>query len=78
MNSFLSSRVISHFFPTSLLHEVMLRDEEVQSREGVMGHWDHPVGIVLLREAGNWLVDKVCRERRRDGEPHVMKICVFL
>jgi hypothetical protein len=42
--------------------------ENVQSQEGVMGHWDHPVGIVLLREAGNWLVDKVCREREREKE----------
>jgi len=78
VNTFPSSRVISHFVPTLLLHEVMLRDEEGQSREGVMGHWDHPVGIVLLREAGNWLVDEVCRQRRGDGEHHVMKMCVFL
>jgi hypothetical protein len=56
----------------------MLRDEEGQSLEGVMGHWDHPVGIVLLREAANWLVDEVSRERRDDGEPHVIKMCVFL
>jgi len=78
VNTFPSSRVISHFVPTLLLYEVMLRDEEGQNREGVMGHWDHPVGIVLLREAGNWLVDEVCRQRRGDGEPHVMKTCVFL
>lgn len=68
VNTFPSSRVISHFVPTLLLYEVMLRDEEGQSREGVMGHWDHPVGIVLLKDAGNWLVDEVCRERRGDGD----------
>jgi hypothetical protein len=78
VNTFPSSRVISHFVPTLLLHEVMLRDEEGHRQEGVIGHWDHPVGIVLLRRAGNWLVDEVCRERRGDGEPHVMKMCVFL
>ena len=78
VNTFPSSRVISHFVPTLLLYEVMLRDGENQSREGVMGHWDHPVGIVLLREAGNWLADEECRVRRGDGEPHVKKMCVFL
>jgi hypothetical protein len=57
---------------------VMLKDEKGQSLEGVMGHWDHPVGIVLLRGAGNWLVDGVCRESGCDGESHVMKMCVFL
>jgi hypothetical protein len=77
LNTF-PSLVISHFVPTFLLYEVMLRDEEGQSREGVMGHWDHPVGTVLLREAGNLLVDEVCRERRGDGDPHVIKMCVFL
>jgi hypothetical protein len=60
VNTLPSSRVISHFVPTLLLCEVMFRDEEGQSREGVMGHWDHPVGIVLLKEAANWLVDEVC------------------
>jgi hypothetical protein len=78
LNAFPSSLVISHFVPTLLLYEVMLKDEKGQSWEGVMGHWDHPVGIVLLREAGNWLVDGVCRESRGDGELHVKKMCVFL
>jgi hypothetical protein len=60
LNAFPSSLVISHFVPTLLLYEVMLKDEKGQSWEGVMGHWDHPVGTVLLREAGNcWLTEYV-------------------
>ena len=64
VNAFPSSLIISHFLPTLLIYEVMLKDDESQSREGLMGHWDHPVGIVFLKEAGNWLVGEVCRERR--------------
>ena len=77
VNTRLSSRIISHFVPTLLLYEVMLKDGEGQRREDVKGHWDHPVGIVLHRETGN-CCEEGCREWRGGGELHVMKMCVFL
>jgi len=50
---FPSFHAINHFSPTLLLYKVMLKDGEGQSSEGVMGHWDHPVGVVSYTATGD-------------------------